>query len=64
MLSDIIEQAKYDECIQSWKSTPPDDVSEKHDPAMKKIEAIRERHMMYNNNKPHDFLPLVEGLLL
>ncbi|RCH83282.1 hypothetical protein CU098_007004, partial [Rhizopus stolonifer] len=59
VLSDIIEQVKYDESIQS-KSTPPR-VSEKHDPAMKKLE---ERHMILSKERSHDFLPLVEGILL
>ncbi|KAI8328026.1 Alpha/Beta hydrolase protein [Blakeslea trispora] len=52
VLSDMIEQVKYEERIQS---TPPR-VSEKHDPAIRKHD--------FNKNDPHDFLPLVEGILL
>ncbi|KAI8345304.1 Alpha/Beta hydrolase protein [Choanephora cucurbitarum] len=52
VLSDMIEQVKYDESMQS---TPPR-VSEKHDPAIKKHD-LSKAH-------PGDFLPLVEGILL
>ncbi|OBZ85300.1 putative isoprenylcysteine alpha-carbonyl methylesterase ICMEL1 [Choanephora cucurbitarum] len=52
VLSDMIEQVKYDESMQS---TPPR-VSEKHDPAIKKHDL--------NKAHPRDFLPLVEGILL
>jgi hypothetical protein len=39
---------------------PQPHVSKKHDPAMKD-----ERHMISTtDNKPRDFLPLVEGILL
>ena len=57
VLSDIIEQAKYNESI-SIKDIPEPHVSQKHDPSMKR------NHTLRNNNKPHDFLPLVEGILL
>lgn len=42
-------------------------VSEKHDPAMKTTIFKNNNNNDNNNNnndKPHDFLPLVEGLLL
>ncbi|KAI9355233.1 Alpha/Beta hydrolase protein [Pilaira anomala] len=55
VLSDIIEQVKYHESNQYAQSPPF--VSKKHDPSMKEIQNN-------NNNKPRDFLPLVEGLLL
>jgi hypothetical protein len=62
VLSDIIEQAKYNESIQSREAPPY--VSKKHDPSMK-FQGINEGHMISEyNNKPRDFLPLVEGILL
>ncbi|KAI8639832.1 Alpha/Beta hydrolase protein [Parasitella parasitica] len=60
ILSDIINQVRYDESLEAVSAATAISplVSEKHDPAMKTT-------MKNNgNNKPHDFLPLVEGLLL
>ncbi|KAI7895684.1 Alpha/Beta hydrolase protein [Mucor mucedo] len=61
VLSDIIEQAKYNESIQSRESPY---VSQKHDPSMKM--QGNEGHMISDSNQyqPRDFLPLVEGILL
>ncbi|CEP07923.1 hypothetical protein [Parasitella parasitica] len=60
ILSDIINQVRYDESVAAaaTSTTISPLVSEKHDPAMKTT--IKNN----DNNKPHDFLPLVEGLLL
>jgi carboxylesterase type B len=64
VLSDIIEQAKYNEEENNRiQNSPPTQyhVSKKHDPSIKEQQ---QRHMIHNNSEPHDFLPLVEGILL
>ncbi|KAI8059715.1 Alpha/Beta hydrolase protein [Thamnidium elegans] len=58
VLSDIIEQVKYNDSMHYIQSPPF--VSKKHDPSMKNTK----NHMIDHKNKPRDFLPLVEGLLL
>lgn len=60
VLSDIIQQAKFNDNLQ-WKDLPVPSVSQKHDPSIKKFQTSN--HMV-DGNKPHDFLPLVEGILL
>lgn len=60
VLSDIIEQAKYNENLQ-LRDLPVPPVSQKHDPSIKKFQGSSH---MTDGNKPHDFLPLVEGILL
>ncbi|KAI7906392.1 Alpha/Beta hydrolase protein [Cokeromyces recurvatus] len=66
VLSDVIEQVKYDQDIHSNQEaiTPPN-TSEKHDPIMeKKIDHLYKHHMLFSKDKSNDFLPLVEGLIL
>jgi hypothetical protein len=65
ILSDILKQVKYDESITTTSSPiSSPHVSEKHDPAMKTTKFENNNNNNNNNVKPHDFLPLVEGLLL
>lgn len=62
VLADVIEQAKYNDSLLQTKEFTLPHVSQKHDPAKKKIVQQGSNHMTLG--KPHDFLPLVEGILL
>ncbi|KAI8886411.1 alpha/beta-hydrolase [Backusella circina FSU 941] len=58
VLSDLIEQAKYQELNQVKDSVYH--VSKKHDPSIGKVDD----HLTKGSDKQHDFLPQVEGILL